>query len=103
MKARPNHTQFVDRSHGKRGDRMQSHMAVDLRIGIIQINVTDLDEAWEFYVNKLGVSGVQRMGRGRPFELILSSAVLVLVYPATTVLRNGYPTSTGVILVFYTD
>jgi catechol 2,3-dioxygenase-like lactoylglutathione lyase family enzyme len=75
-----------------------------LRLGIVQINVTDLDEAWEFYVGKLGLQAVERLGPGRPFELALGDdGPLVLVYPVREVAVRNYPTDTGVMLVFYTD
>lgn len=78
-----------------------------LRVGIVQINVTDLAEAWRFYVETLGLRGRPRLGPGRPFELELGggegAGPTVLVYRVTTRAERRYPDETGVTLVFYTD
>lgn len=74
-----------------------------LKMGIIQINVTDLNRAWSFYVNTLGIRGVWRLGSGKPFELDLGPGPTVLVYRVHAVAQRRYPDDTSVILVFYTD
>lgn len=78
-----------------------------LRVGIVQINVSDLDEAWRFYVETLGIPGRRTLGPGRPFELELGAAApgrpAVLVYPVTRRVERAYPEETGVTLVLHTD
>jgi catechol 2,3-dioxygenase-like lactoylglutathione lyase family enzyme len=78
-----------------------------LRIGLIQINVTDLDEAWRFYVETLGIPGRRNLGPNHPFELDLApgggAAPTVLVYPVGERTRRAYPDETGVTLVFHTE
>lgn len=77
---------------------------VNLRVGIIQLNVTDLEEAWRFYVDKLGLRGMRNMGPGNPFELALGSGTpIVLVYSVPRMVKRDYPNETGITLVFYTD
>lgn len=73
-----------------------------LAVGIVQINVTDLDRAWEFYVESLGIPGERRLGPGRPFELAIDGP-RVLVYPVREVAERRYPDETGVVLVLHTD
>jgi catechol 2,3-dioxygenase-like lactoylglutathione lyase family enzyme len=75
---------------------------MNLRLGIVQINVTDLTEAWRFYVDTLGLQGVERLGRGKPFDLVLENGPTILVYLVEKVAVRSYPTDTGVTLVFYT-
>jgi catechol 2,3-dioxygenase-like lactoylglutathione lyase family enzyme len=78
-----------------------------LRVGIVQINVTDLDEAWRFYVETLGIPGRRALGPGHPFELELGGAApggpTVLVYPVRRPVERDYPNETGVTLVLHTD
>lgn len=75
-----------------------------LRVGIVQINVTDLAVAWDFYVNRLGIHGRWLLGPGRPFELDLGpGAPTVLVYRVERVRPSNYPHESGVTLVFHTD
>jgi catechol 2,3-dioxygenase-like lactoylglutathione lyase family enzyme len=76
---------------------------VSLRVGIVQINVTDLEEAWRFYVETLGLAGRRTLGANKPFELELEGGPTVLVYPARRRSEPDYPGGTGVTLVFYTD
>ena len=77
---------------------------VNLRVGMAQINVTDLDEAWRFYVDQLGIGGRQTLGPGKPFELEPGTGGLtVLVYPARHLTKLDYPNGTGVTLIFFTD
>jgi catechol 2,3-dioxygenase-like lactoylglutathione lyase family enzyme len=77
---------------------------VNLRVGIVQINVTDLEAAWRFYVETLGIAGRRTLGPGKPFELDLGpGGPTVLVYPARGVTRPDYPAGAGVTLVLYTD
>jgi catechol 2,3-dioxygenase-like lactoylglutathione lyase family enzyme len=76
---------------------------MDVRLGIVQINVTDLREAWRFYVETLGLNGVERLGRGKPFHLDLQNGPAILVYPVQQKAERRYPDDTGVTLVFYTS
>jgi catechol 2,3-dioxygenase-like lactoylglutathione lyase family enzyme len=73
-----------------------------LRLGMVQISVTDLDEAWRFYVERLGIPGKRRFGPGKAFELDLEGGPAVLVYPATQKRIAGYPDESAVTLVFHT-
>lgn len=76
-----------------------------LRVGIIQINVTDLAEAWRFYVEILGLRGRATLGPGHPFELVLGGpeGPTVLVYRVERRVERQYPEGTGVTLVLHTD
>jgi len=74
-----------------------------LRVGLVQINVTDLDAAWRFYVETLEIPGRRSLGPGKPFELDLGPGPAVLVYPVERAVRRAYPQDTGVTLVFHTD
>lgn len=77
---------------------------MNLRVGIVQINVTDLEAAWSFYVETLGIEGRRSLGPNKPFELELGAhGPTVLVYPARTVTKSDYPSGTGVTLVLFTD
>src|SRR5436309_447485 len=75
---------------------------MSLRLGLIQINVSDLGEAWRFYVGTLGLRGAERFGPGKAFHLELENGPNVLVYPASRVTDRSYPDGTGVTLVFHT-
>jgi catechol 2,3-dioxygenase-like lactoylglutathione lyase family enzyme len=74
-----------------------------LRLGIVQINVTDLEKARDFYVNILGMKAKESLGPNRPFELEIEGSPTVLIYPAKRFVPSDYPNQTGVVLVFYTD
>jgi catechol 2,3-dioxygenase-like lactoylglutathione lyase family enzyme len=88
------HARFAVKTNGK----------MNLRIGIVQINVTDLAEAWRFYVGKLGLRGKETLGPGKAFELELGSGgPAILVYPVPRMGMREYPSETGVVLVLYTD
>lgn len=77
---------------------------MSLRVGIIQINVTDLDQAWEFYVETLGFAAERTMGLGKAFELNVGTpGPKLLIYPAERQVERDYPNETGVTIVFYTD
>jgi catechol 2,3-dioxygenase-like lactoylglutathione lyase family enzyme len=77
---------------------------MSFRIGIIQINVTDLSLAWRFYVDTLGIPGIERLGRGNAFELDLGNGgPTVLVYPVREIASRNYPYDAGVTLVLFTD
>ena len=73
-----------------------------LRLGLVQINVTDLDAAWRFYVETLGIRGVRNFGTGKAFHLELSGGPGVLVYPVGQRRIHRYPEETGATLVFHT-
>lgn len=72
------------------------------RLGIVQINVTDLNEAWRFYVDVLEIPGRWHLGRDRPFELNLGEGPTVLVYRVARTAVRHYPQDTGVTLVLHT-
>jgi hypothetical protein len=76
--------------------------AMTIGVGIVQINVTDLDIAWTFYVDTLGIPGRRRLGVNKPFELDIGPPT-VLVYPVSQIVPRPYPDSTGVTLVFHTN
>ena len=77
-------------------------VAMTVGVGIVQINVTDLDAAWTFYVDKLGMPGRWSMGPNRPFELDIGPPA-VLIYPVSRIVSHPYPDSTGVTVVFHTN
>jgi hypothetical protein len=84
-----------------------------LRIGVVEIDVVDLDAAWQFFVETLeipgrsigheGEVGAWGVGRGKPFELDLGEGHRVLVYRGSVPTPNVYPNGTGVKLAFFTD
>ena len=86
---------------------------MSLRIGVAEIDVMDLDAAWEFYVETLGIPGrsidheghvgAWGVGRGKPFELDLGQGHIVLVYRGSVLAPTTYPNGTGVKLAFFTD
>jgi hypothetical protein len=77
---------------------------MSISVGLVQINVTDLDEAWNFYVGMLRIPGKRTLGTGKPFELeVGSGSPKVLVYSVEKTVTRDYPNETGVTLVFYTD
>ena len=73
------------------------------RLSIAQINVTDLNLAWRFYVDTLGMTGRWSLGRGKAFELDVQDRVRVLVYPVSLPAVKQYPEGAGVTLVFATE
>ena len=75
---------------------------MDLRLGLVQINVTNLREAWRFYVDTLQLRGVAKLGRGKAFQLEFQDGPAILVYPVQQIVVRKYPVETGVTLVFYT-
>lgn len=76
----------------------------EIKIGIVQINVTDLDEAWRFYVEILELQGKRKLGPGQPFELELgSNGPTVLVDQVRQQTKRNYPREIGVTLVFLTN
>jgi len=87
--------------------------AASLRIGVAEIDVTDLTAAWDFYVETLGIAGRSighfgevgpwGDGRGKPFELYLGECLSVLVYRASVRTPNMYPHGTGVKVAIFTD
>ncbi len=74
-----------------------------LRTGLIQINVTDLQEARAFYGERLGIPLRDRFGPDGPFELELGEGPPVLVYQVPVAVPVDYGNQTGVTLVLYTD
>ena len=74
---------------------------MDIELGIVQINVTNLAHAWDFYINTLEFAGEQTLGENHPFT-ILAVPTRILVYPVQSVSERAYPEGTGVLLVFYT-
>jgi hypothetical protein len=86
---------------------------MSLWIGVAEIDVLDLDAAWQFYVETLGIPGRSvghegqvdpwGVGRGKPFELDLGAGHVVLVYHGSVLTPDVYPEGTGVTLGFFTD
>ena len=74
-----------------------------LRIGIVQINVTDLKAARIFYGDTLGIPLIEKFGPDTPFELDLGAGPTVLVYGVERSVPVDYGKQTGVTLVLYTD
>lgn len=74
-----------------------------LRLGIAQINVTDLAQAKSFYIDTLGFKAREIFGPNRPFALEIGGGPTVLVYEVKKSISYDYPNQTGVVLVFYTD
>lgn len=74
-----------------------------MKLGMAQINVTDLAEARRFYSETLGLPLRDQWGEGRPFELNLGPGPTVLVYPVEKSAPPEYPDQTGTTLVFYTE
>lgn len=74
-----------------------------LRVGIIQIGVTDLGEAWSFYVNKLGFRGKESLGVGKAFEIETERGPTILIYPVREIADRRYPDATGITVVFHTE
>jgi catechol 2,3-dioxygenase-like lactoylglutathione lyase family enzyme len=75
----------------------------DLALGMVQINVVDLAEAWAFYVDRLGLRPVGSYREGRPFRLAVPGAPSIVIYPVTERVVGKYPDGTGVVLVFTTS
>ena len=73
------------------------------RLGIVQINVTDLARAKVFYVDTLGFKSGERFGPNEPFELENRDGPTILVYLVEKSVPSDYPHQTGALLVFYTD
>jgi len=77
---------------------------VTLGIGIVQINVTDLDEAWRFYVERLGFRGKRIFGPGKAFAIEPGRpGPTILVYSVARLVNRDYPRETGVTIVFFTE
>jgi tetratricopeptide (TPR) repeat protein/catechol 2,3-dioxygenase-like lactoylglutathione lyase family enzyme len=76
---------------------------MDLRPGIVQVNVTDLGAARAFYGKTLGVPLREPFGPEGPFELDLASGPPVLVYAVERSVPVDHGRQTGVTLVLHTD
>ena len=74
-----------------------------LRLGIAQINVTDLATARTFYEDSLGFKVRERFGPTGAFELDTTDGPTILIYPVEKAVPAGYPNQTGTVLVFFTD
>lgn len=72
-------------------------------IAIVQINVTDLQEARRFYGEVLGLPTREPFGADGPFELALGDGPTVLVYQVARSVPVDYGEETGVTLVIRTD
>lgn len=73
-----------------------------MRMALIQINVLDLQTAWDFYVRTLGIPGEWVHGENRAFELGVGE-IPVLVYPVSRHELHSYPDTSGTVLVFGTE
>ncbi len=71
-------------------------------VGLIQINVTDVAKAREFYVDTLGFTAVGSELRG-VVVLENGNGAPLLLYPVERAVRVDYPRQTGPLLVFYVE
>jgi len=71
--------------------------------GMLQINVTDLHAAREFYRDTLGFRVREPFGPDGPFELDLGPGPTVLVYQVAKAVPVEYGEQTGLTLVIHTD
>ncbi len=86
---------------------------MNYRLGIVQINVTDISKARAFYINILGFreinkdlsSGVVSDPENGPIFVDSGNGPLVIIYPLRVEksTRFDYPDQTGTIAVFYVD
>lgn len=75
-----------------------------VKLGLVQINVTDLKKAKEFYRDKLGLEVREPLKKeGAPFEIATEGAATILVYQVEKQAKVDYPNQTGVTLCFYTQ
>lgn len=76
---------------------------MNIHVGLIQINVTSVHAAWDFYVDTLGFT--EAPGSDRNTVLILENGAgpKILVYPVENSVTPGYPDQTGTTLVFYVE
>jgi predicted enzyme related to lactoylglutathione lyase len=73
-----------------------------MKIGLLQINVTCLQKAKEFFVGVLGITHRESLGPEAPFELVLEGEPKVLVYLVDQPVVSEYENQ-GTTIVFYTD
>lgn len=73
-----------------------------IEVGLVQINVTDLERAWTFYTEQLGIPGRWILGERKAFELQIGPPT-VLVYPVAEQRIPRYGEETGVTLVLHTS
>lgn len=75
-----------------------------IKLGLVQINVTDMNKAKEFYRDTLGFAiRVPLTKEGAPFEIVMEGAPTILVYSVEEQAKVDYSTQTGVTLCFYTQ
>ena len=74
-----------------------------MKLGIVQVNVTDLAEARRFWRDAVGVPIREPFGPDGPFELSLGAGPAVLVYAVSRAVAPDYPNQTGVTLVLHTE
>lgn len=72
-------------------------------VGIIQINVTDLDEARRFYFDILGFNDTKQWNVSSVASLEAENAPQILLYPVSEMVPVDYPNQTGTTIVFYVD
>ena len=80
-----------------------SRTGLGMRLGIAQINVTDVVAARRFYRDTLGFAIREPFGDDAPFELDVGDGPTVLVYHVDKMVPADYPDGTGTTLVFYTE
>lgn len=74
-----------------------------LRLGMAQINVTDIAAAKAFYIDTLGFTANEPFGPKGPFELINNDGPKLMVFKVSKSVPFDYPDQTGTGLVFFTD
>ena len=72
------------------------------RLGIININVTNLAVAASFYGDKLGLECRNPHGANGPLELYIEGGPIALLYPVAQLAGSSYEDQ-RVTLTFYTD
>lgn len=75
---------------------------MSLRLGLVQINVTDRAKAKDFYVSKLGLPCREPHGSEGPLEVDLSDSSTLLIYGVDKLGPAAYDTQ-RVTLVLYCD
>jgi catechol 2,3-dioxygenase-like lactoylglutathione lyase family enzyme len=69
-------------------------------LGLVQINVVDLEEAKRFYVDLLGFQVVPRASSTKVIELRSAGGPRILLYRVEKKVANDYPRQTGTTLIF---
>jgi hypothetical protein len=76
---------------------------MSIHAGLIQINVTSVVAAWDFYVGTLGFAEAPGSDKGSVLILENGAGPKILIYPVENSVTPNYPNQTGTTLVFYVD